>query len=74
MTPDLMKAGAQARVEHELRVAASTGGKGGREASYGRVVQSADLSHSEGVVIDTSPEGVPVPRTATPNQNQPVKR
>ena len=40
----------------------------------GRVVQSADLSHSDGVVIENNPDGVPVPRTSSPTTGKPLKR
>jgi antitoxin component YwqK of YwqJK toxin-antitoxin module len=42
----------------------------------GRVVQAADLSHSEGIVVElpTGPDGQPMPRSASPTLGQPIKR
>jgi urea transport system ATP-binding protein len=50
MTPDLMKAGTQARLAHEQR-AASIGGSGGREAAYSRVVQPGQLDVAHGAIL-----------------------
>ena len=53
MTPDLMKAGAQARVEHELRLAAPVGKSGGRETSYSRIATGElDVSHGAILYLD----------------------
>jgi len=52
MTPDLMKAGAQALEEHERRLAPKEG-SGGREASYGRVVTGElDVAHGAILYLD----------------------
>ena len=51
MTPELMKAGAQARIEHEKRLAASAGRSGGREVSYGRVVEPGQLDVAHGAIL-----------------------
>ena len=52
MTPDLMKAGALAKIEHERRVALlSSGGGGGRETSYGRIVQPGQLDVAHGAIL-----------------------
>jgi urea transport system ATP-binding protein len=51
MTPDLMKAGAQARVEHERRLAASTVQSGGRETSYSRVHVPGALDVTHGAIL-----------------------
>ena len=51
MTPDLMKAGAITRVEHERKVATSAGQSGGREASYSRLVVPGALDVSHGAIL-----------------------
>ena len=52
MTPELMKAGALAKIEHERRVALlSSGGGGGRETSYGRIVQPGQLDVAHGAIL-----------------------
>ncbi len=51
MTPELMRAGALAKIEHERRIAAITGGGGGRETSYGRVVQPGQLDVAHGAIL-----------------------
>jgi urea transport system ATP-binding protein len=51
MTPDLMKAGAQARIEHEKRLAATQGPSGGRAASYGSVVNEGELDVKHGAIL-----------------------
>jgi urea transport system ATP-binding protein len=51
MTPDLMKAGAQARVEHERKLAASTVQSGGRETSYSRVHVPGELDVTHGAIL-----------------------
>jgi urea transport system ATP-binding protein len=51
MTPDLMKAGAQARVEHERRAAMTQGSSGGRVASYGSVVSQGELDVRHGAIL-----------------------
>jgi urea transport system ATP-binding protein len=51
VTPDLMKAGAQAKIEHERRVAASIGQSGGRETSYSRVVTPGELDVTHGAIL-----------------------
>ncbi|MFZ5519582.1 MAG: urea ABC transporter ATP-binding protein UrtD [Pseudomonadota bacterium] len=50
MTPDLMKAGTQARLAHEQR-AQLAGGSGGREAAYGRVVQPGRVDVAHGAIL-----------------------
>jgi urea transport system ATP-binding protein len=46
MTPDLMKAGAQAKLDHDLRLQSTRAAGGGREASYARVATGElDLTH-----------------------------
>ena len=53
MTPDLMKAGALAKVEHERKVAATAGQSGGREASYSRVATGElDITHGAILYLD----------------------
>ena len=53
MTPDLMKAGAQARIEHERRVAAAGGQSGGRAASYSRIATGElDVTHGAILYLD----------------------
>ena len=51
MTPELMKAGAQARAEHAKRIASSAGLSGGREVSYGRVVREGQLDVAHGAIL-----------------------
>ena len=51
MTPDLMKAGAQARIEHDRRLAAMQGSSGGRAASYGSVVNEGELDVRHGAIL-----------------------
>ena len=51
MTPDLMKAGAQARIEHEKRLAITQGSSGGRVASYGSVVNEGELDVKHGAIL-----------------------
>ncbi len=51
MTPDLMKAGTQARIEHEKRLAATQGPSGGRVASYGSVVNEGELDVRHGAIL-----------------------
>jgi len=51
MTPELMKAGAQARIEHERRVAMTHGSAGGRVASYGSVVNEGELDVKHGAIL-----------------------
>jgi urea transport system ATP-binding protein len=51
VTPDLMKAGAQARIEHEKRLAATQGFSGGRAASYGSVVNEGELDVRHGAIL-----------------------
>jgi urea transport system ATP-binding protein len=51
MTPDLMKAGAQAKIEHERRVAAALGQSGGRTTSYSRVVTPGELDVAHGAIL-----------------------
>ncbi len=50
MTPDLMKAGAQTRVERERRAVAEVT-SGGRQASYGRRHEPGSLDLSHGVIL-----------------------
>ena len=50
MTPDLMKAGAQMRVERERRAAPEVL-SGGRQASYGRRHEPGSLDLSHGVIL-----------------------
>ena len=53
MTPDLMKAGTQAKVEHDRRIAQSAGQSGGREASYGRIATGElDVTHGAILYLD----------------------
>ena len=53
MTPDLMKAGTQALIEHERKVAASAGQSGGRVASYSRVATGElDVTHGAILYLD----------------------
>ena len=51
MTPDLMKAGAAARIEHAKRVASMVGASGGRGASYSRVLQEGQLDVAHGAIL-----------------------
>ena len=51
MTPELMRAGALAKIEHERRIATVTGGGGGRETSYGRIVQPGQLDVTHGAIL-----------------------
>ena len=51
MTPELMKAGAQVRVEHERKLAASVGQSGGRVASYSRIVVPGELDVAHGAIL-----------------------
>ena len=51
MTPELMKAGAQARIEHDKRLAATQGFSGGRGASYGSVVNEGELDVRHGAIL-----------------------
>ena len=51
MTPDLMEAGAQVRADWERKKALGAGHSGGREASYGRVVQEGQLDASHGAIL-----------------------
>ena len=51
MTPELMKAGAQVRVEHERRLAAAAGQSGGRAASYSRVATPGELDVTHGAIL-----------------------
>jgi urea transport system ATP-binding protein len=51
MTPDLMKAGAQAMAEHERRVVALGTASGGREASYRSVVHEGELDVRHGPIL-----------------------
>ena len=50
MTPDLLKAGAAAKLAHDERVAAGGGG-GGRAASYGRVVHEGEVDTTHGAIL-----------------------
>ncbi len=51
MTPELMKAGARVRVEHERKTAASAGQSGGRAASYSRVLVPGELDVAHGAIL-----------------------
>ena len=51
MTPELMKAGAQVRVEHERRLAAAAGQSGGRAASYSRLAVPGELDVTHGAIL-----------------------
>jgi urea transport system ATP-binding protein len=51
VTPDLMRAGAQAKIEHERRVAAAVEQSGGRETSYSRVVTPGELDVAHGAIL-----------------------
>jgi urea transport system ATP-binding protein len=50
MTPELMRAGAQAKAKHARRAASSAGRSGGREASYARIV-SGELDVTHGAIL-----------------------
>ncbi len=54
MTPELMAAGAKAKHDHDVKIAALQGSSGGREASYGRVVapDQVDLAHGAILYLD----------------------
>ena len=53
MTPDLMRAGTEALIEHERKVAASAGQSGGRVASYSRVATGElDVTHGAILYLD----------------------
>jgi urea transport system ATP-binding protein len=53
MTPDLMKAGAQIRVEHERKAVPTAGLSGGRETSYSRIATGElDVSHGAILYLD----------------------
>ena len=51
MTPDLMKAGAKVRVEHERKLAAIVGLSGGRAASYSRLVVPGEVDVAHGAIL-----------------------
>ena len=51
MTPELMEAGARMREAAALRSRAAAGSSGGREASYGRVVQAGEVDVSHGAIL-----------------------
>jgi urea transport system ATP-binding protein len=52
MTPDLMRAGAQAKRDAERRaVALHAGNRGGRETSYSRVVNAGELDVTHGAIL-----------------------
>ena len=52
MTPDLMRAGAEARRHAEQRAAlAGAGSSGGRVASYGRIVRPGQLDVAHGAIL-----------------------
>ena len=51
MTPDLMRAGTQALVDHERKVAASAGQSGGRTASYSRIATPGELDVTHGAIL-----------------------
>ena len=51
MTPELMKAGAQIRVAHERKLAASATQSGGRVASYSRIVVPGELDVAHGAIL-----------------------
>ena len=51
MTPELMRAGAQIRIEHERKLAAAVGQSGGRETSYSRVVTRGELDVTHGAIL-----------------------
>ena len=51
MTPELMQAGARVRTQYLERRAASSGTSGGRETSYGRVVQPGVVDLAHGAIL-----------------------
>ena len=51
MTPELMKAGARVRSQYLERSTASGGTSGGRETSYGRVVQPGVVDVAHGAIL-----------------------
>jgi len=51
MTPELMRAGAQIRIENERKLAAAVGQSGGRETSYSRVVTRGELDVTHGAIL-----------------------
>ncbi len=51
MTPDLMRAGAQAREAAAARLRAPAGRSGGRETSYSRLVQPGALDLAHGAIL-----------------------
>ena len=51
MTPELMKAGAQVRIKHERKLAASVGLSGGRTASYSRILVPGELDVAHGAIL-----------------------
>jgi urea transport system ATP-binding protein len=51
MTPDLMKAGTRAWIEHERKLAADSSRSGGRAASYSRVVTPGELDVTHGAIL-----------------------
>jgi urea transport system ATP-binding protein len=51
MTPELMQAGAKAWHDHQVRIASHQNASGGREASYGRVVQEGELDVTHGAIL-----------------------
>ena len=59
MTPDLMRSGARTKRESEVRAGARmAGGSGGREASYGRVVQPGQVDTAHGPILYLDDIGV----------------
>ena len=51
MTPELMEAGARVRAEMERKKAGGTAASGGREASYGRVMEPGALDTAHGAIL-----------------------
>ncbi len=51
MTPELMQAGARVRGKFQERLAASAGTSGGRETSYGRVLQPGVVDVAHGAIL-----------------------
>jgi urea transport system ATP-binding protein len=51
MTPELMRAGARVRSRYQERIDASAGTSGGRETSYGRVVQPGVVDVAHGAIL-----------------------
>ncbi len=51
MTPELMQAGARARGKYRERLDASAGTSGGRETSYGRVLQPGVVDVAHGAIL-----------------------